>query len=159
MKDEDVELISEVLGLMTNTPVTSLNSLLNHEKFKQKVGSDRLKMAIAFLLQDNLISEIPKTTSQPIKYELSAEGNRVKSLPGGYQEFLEQKSVKEQSSLEKEQRDDKIKELQLQELEVKMKYLENQFKAQNRFWTIMITASFIASIIALLKAFGVLASG
>ncbi|MBV6427295.1 MAG: hypothetical protein KIPDCIKN_01811 [Haliscomenobacter sp.] len=131
MKDEDIQLISGVLGLMTNTPVTSLKDLLNHEKFKQKVGRDRLGMAIASLKEDKLIDEIPKTTTYPIRYQLTAEGNRVKNLPGGYQEFVENKSIKEQQDMERQSMAHELTALQIsnikEEIELQITKQQNDF--------------------------------
>lgn len=131
MKNEDIELISKVLGVITNTPVTSLNSLLNHEIFKSKTGSDRLGMAIATLKEDRLIEEIPPTTTKPIRYQLTAEGNRVKNLPGGYREFVEQKSVKEQQTSAMQSQAHELTILQIakikEDIELKITKNQNEF--------------------------------
>lgn len=148
--DEITELIIMKLAASSIEPTT------NDFKKTCKIDAKTLEDQLIFLALHE-VARVDRISNRNVVKKLSKLSEVVQA--GGLGAYLEKEGKKEQIRLDKEQRDDKIKDLQLQELEVKMKYLENQFKAQNKFWTITIALSFIASIIALLKAFGFLASG
>ena len=147
----------------------TVNSIFNNQAYKQNgIKRDLVYDALETFKSQNLINLVNDEAEPiPVKLTFLAEGNRVKKLPNRYLNFVEELQQKSIEKKQKEQKDEKFKELQLTKLEHDVNTMKAQYskliefqdsgiernKQQNKQWkitTVIAITALIISIIALI---------
>jgi len=131
MTDKEVQAADIIVGRSSLLGLSASNVFDTFQQIEGKVNE--MKNA-AIILQHEGFIEIEIYQGKHTSYKLTPPGLDFQKTGKGYGVYLKEKDKKLKTKSEKEKRDDYHKSLQIQDLEIKLKSVEEMQERQKIFW-------------------------